>query len=423
MILSRSPPAVPAAHGIDTLLDARPLPSKAHPIPAPRRPTVDNGKGKGKEKAQPGPAVERPWADGPWPLIETPSRRQHITQPAQHIANELAHAHNAMLRGLNAIFLQAPYIPLPRPHPHPQDDHDDDDDADAAAADFSFLAHTWASWVLAHHTLKETAVIPALDAALGLPPGSLGLSARATAAAAAAAAAADSNGDSERARNDNNNNNNNNKEEEEEEEEEKEGPLEARLRRIIAYTTSTHAQPTTYSPSALQRLLVSLAEVLVPHLHAQIPLLLRMHDFCSTPTFSSSPTSSPSPPSPSPSSSPSPPHSKQPPPKPDDPSIALTHILRSLTAPPQAAPASASTVLPLLAHLRDATRDDDGGGGGVNAWPHMSVPALHAVAERLSPPHAGAWRFLPCDVWGRPRDLPYAFGDGGRAGEEGVMRV
>jgi hypothetical protein len=48
-----------------------------------------------------------------------------------------------------------------------------------------------------------------------------------------------------------------------------------------------------------------------------------------------------------------------------------------------------------------------GGGNNTSDWPRMSVLAIHAVADKLSPRFAGAWRFLPCDVWGRPRELPF----------------
>ncbi|KAI3328700.1 hypothetical protein F4824DRAFT_392100 [Ustulina deusta] len=59
------------------------------------------------------------------------------------------------------------------------------------------------------------------------------------------------------------------------------------------------------------------------------------------------------------------------------------------------------------------------GGAGVGAgagqgnnkggdWPRLSVPAVHAIADKLSLRHEGAWRFLPCDVWGRPRELPFS---------------
>ena len=47
------------------------------------------------------------------------------------------------------------------------------------------------------------------------------------------------------------------------------------------------------------------------------------------------------------------------------------------------------------------------GGGNKGDWPRFSVPAIHAIADKLSARHEGAWRFLPCDVWGRPRELPF----------------
>ncbi|KAI1118456.1 hypothetical protein F5Y14DRAFT_398498 [Nemania sp. NC0429] len=49
-----------------------------------------------------------------------------------------------------------------------------------------------------------------------------------------------------------------------------------------------------------------------------------------------------------------------------------------------------------------------GGGGHAGDWPRLSIPAVHAIADKLSPRHEGAWRFLPCDVWGRPRELPFS---------------
>ena len=55
----------------------------------------------------------------------------------------------------------------------------------------------------------------------------------------------------------------------------------------------------------------------------------------------------------------------------------------------------------MMVRLRDASYD------GRGAWPKLSVPALHAIADKLSVLHAGSWRFLPCDVWGRPRELEF----------------
>lgn len=59
------------------------------------------------------------------------------------------------------------------------------------------------------------------------------------------------------------------------------------------------------------------------------------------------------------------------------------------------------TVQPMMLQTRDTTFE------GGNTWPGLSVPAVHAVVDRLSPRHARSWRFLPCDAWGKPRELPF----------------
>jgi hypothetical protein len=75
--------------------------------------------------------------------------------PAHYIANEMAFAHNAMLRGLNAIYLQAPHVPA------------------ADAADFLFFVGAWCAWVLDHHVLEETRMFPGFAAVRGVRPGQL----------------------------------------------------------------------------------------------------------------------------------------------------------------------------------------------------------------------------------------------------------
>ncbi|KAL7949259.1 hypothetical protein V8C42DRAFT_310404 [Trichoderma barbatum] len=96
------------------------------------------------------------WADGPLKLIETPSAKKEIDDhPAHYIANEMAFAHNAMLRGLNAIYLQAPYIQK------------------ADIGDFLFFVSSWASWVQDHHILEETRMFPGFERIPGIKPGQL----------------------------------------------------------------------------------------------------------------------------------------------------------------------------------------------------------------------------------------------------------
>lgn len=75
--------------------------------------------------------------------------------PAHYIANEMAFAHNAMLRGLNAIYLQACHVPQ------------------ADVPDFLFFAASWAQWLLHHHTIEETEMFPNFEDIPGVVPNSL----------------------------------------------------------------------------------------------------------------------------------------------------------------------------------------------------------------------------------------------------------
>lgn len=114
----------------------------------------------------------RPWADGPWPLIETPSKTRNVVSffpflpgyksranehlqsehPAVYIANEMAFAHNSMLRGLNSIYLQASFVQKPRD-----------------VSDFLFFIYAWAGWVSHHHVLEEEKMFPGFERVIGVP--------------------------------------------------------------------------------------------------------------------------------------------------------------------------------------------------------------------------------------------------------------
>ncbi|KAI0451090.1 hypothetical protein F5B21DRAFT_390925 [Xylaria acuta] len=451
------------------------------------------------KKAQSEPAVMKPWADQPWPLIETPSRTQQITHPALHIANEIAHIHNAMLRGLNAIYLQAPHVQQARD-----------------IADLSFLTQSWSTWLLDHHDLKESTMLPRFESVLGVPAATLALPRSRSPSAASFHSHRDmttgGNG------------------------EEEEEMISFLLHRVYAYASATHKDPQAYDATTLRGLLAALADTLVPHLRGQVGLLASMREMCFGSSASSSGTDSrknkdipaplpmpmvtitrtasstnmlPSPPvSPSsstfssasaaasitsaPSSSHSPPtvslslfpsssstarphhrHNSKPAangtrynnnPKnmevidteakdrlaharalleADDRATKLTQVYLAADAR-ASAKMDRFVVPPMIVRLRDVTTASStpapalslsrttpssslsrmsmsmngaggmslsgGGGGGGNAaneWPRMSIPAVHAIADKLSPRHEGAWRFLPCDVWGRPRELPF----------------
>ncbi|KAI1274015.1 hypothetical protein F5Y07DRAFT_410668 [Xylaria sp. FL0933] len=509
--------------------------------------------------------VVKPWADQPWPLIEVPARTQNITHPALHIANEISHIHNAMLRGLNSIYLQAPHVRRERD-----------------IADLLFLTQSWSTWLLDHHHLKENTMLPGFEAALGVPAGTLTLPSSSTASGitdGGITMRTVKGKERERCI----------KEDGEEEEGQGEDTISFLLHRVYAYASATHKDPQAYNATTLQSLLSALAEVLAPHLTRQVGLLVSMREMCFgsfqgwgktnintkhkevdraeeipgplpipmvkiTKTISSSPPTSPpispssstfsTPSAPTPSSSTSSPtHS------PPNVSLSLFPSTATVTSRPVtrhgktssnssssianlnssagtskdntssssgngkhtpgssgssvggggSPPASRSmsvidkdakarlaqaralleaddrankltqihaaadaqaaagmdpfVILPMIVRLRDSTisppfshsssssvsrvpsssslssSNDSGKGvsmgmgvgvGAINAggvgtggagskgeWPRMSVPAIHAVADKLSPRHAGAWRFLPCDVWGRPRELPF----------------
>ncbi|KAI1468120.1 uncharacterized protein F4812DRAFT_391475 [Daldinia caldariorum] len=401
--------------------------------------------------------VRKQWADEPWPLIKVPSRTKltkHAGHPVQHIVREVTNTHNAMLRGLNALYIQAPYVRLP-----------------ADVADFCFLGRVWACWVKDYHNHKESVMIPKFEDALGLERGSLKL----TFVFSEGEGKWMSNGKGEgnkskgkgrgRGRE-----RGNGKGKEKEGEYTLEGNIPALVHNVLKYVAATHVEPTSYSSSTLQTLLSSLASLLVPHLHEQIPLLQQMQDIClnslspsgsvspiPTPlsinstnsTSSSSPSSPPSsvfipissPPSSFPSQSslpkpePNPNPNLNPNPKPPaaiksalltqahlstltsfspSPSLSPLYPLLSFPSFTPSSPSSRSpslfpldpyTSLPMLVRLRDASYDARPGDG--HPWPRLSVPALHAVADRLSAPHRGCWRFLPCDVWGRPAESAF----------------
>jgi hypothetical protein len=67
----------------------------------------------------------------------------------------MAFAHNAMLRGINAIYLQAPHV------------------LSVDAGDFLFFVASWSDWVLHHHILEEKEMFPSFESVPGVTPGSL----------------------------------------------------------------------------------------------------------------------------------------------------------------------------------------------------------------------------------------------------------
>ena len=67
-----------------------------------------------------------------------------------YIANEMAFAHNAMIRGINSIYNQASHV------------HNAKD-----IADFLFFVRSWADWVGHHHQWEETLMFPGFEKVIG----------------------------------------------------------------------------------------------------------------------------------------------------------------------------------------------------------------------------------------------------------------
>jgi hypothetical protein len=68
------------------------------------------------------------------------------------IANDMAFAHNAVLRGINCIYLQALNVK------EPED-----------VADLLFLTKVWTKWLINHHEIEEDRIFPGFEKVIGKP--------------------------------------------------------------------------------------------------------------------------------------------------------------------------------------------------------------------------------------------------------------
>lgn len=89
-----------------------------------------------------------PWADEPYPLVPAPKEMAGTSiasSEALFMASEMAHAHNAIIRTLNSMYLQAPYVKEP-----------------SDINDLLTYAIFWLDWVYQHHTIEEEYFFPAI---------------------------------------------------------------------------------------------------------------------------------------------------------------------------------------------------------------------------------------------------------------------
>ncbi|KFY49991.1 hypothetical protein V495_00385 [Pseudogymnoascus sp. VKM F-4514 (FW-929)] len=92
------------------------------------------------------------WADQPFKLIPTMAMTGVKVNPTvSHIANEMVLAHNAMIRGLNSMYLQAPYLK-----------------SEADNRDILLYAKFWIEWIHHHHECEEEILFPGFERVSGV---------------------------------------------------------------------------------------------------------------------------------------------------------------------------------------------------------------------------------------------------------------
>ncbi|KAI1337119.1 hypothetical protein F5Y15DRAFT_408213 [Xylariaceae sp. FL0016] len=102
---------------------------------------------------------QAPWADTPFPLVSTPCKRLNDTHSYVHVASEMAHAHNVIIRGLNAIIQQAPHVPCATEKGYVAQD----------VKDLLFYANAWVKMVNHHHWVEESFIFPEIEKFSGKP--------------------------------------------------------------------------------------------------------------------------------------------------------------------------------------------------------------------------------------------------------------
>ncbi|KAK6957402.1 hypothetical protein Daesc_000186 [Daldinia eschscholtzii] len=100
-----------------------------------------------------------PWVDEPFQLITTPSTYLSDSHSYVHVASDMAHAHNVIIRGLNAIIQQAPHVPTSTEKGYNVKD----------VKDLLFYVHSWCKMVGHHHWVEESFIFPEIEKVAGKP--------------------------------------------------------------------------------------------------------------------------------------------------------------------------------------------------------------------------------------------------------------
>ncbi|KAF2011924.1 hypothetical protein BU24DRAFT_353168 [Aaosphaeria arxii CBS 175.79] len=96
-----------------------------------------------------GTSPQRPWADGPLKMVQTPMYTTKADDTFTKGASHMALIHNSVLRGYNSIYLQAPHV-------KPED-----------YADFIGYCLAWFKLVKSHHDDEEANLFPGIVEMLG----------------------------------------------------------------------------------------------------------------------------------------------------------------------------------------------------------------------------------------------------------------
>ncbi|KAI1205092.1 uncharacterized protein F4807DRAFT_295615 [Annulohypoxylon truncatum] len=102
------------------------------------------------------------WVDGPFPLVPTPVKRPGLKNPDHfyiEAATDMAQAHNVIIRGLNAIILQAPNVPNSSEEGYKPKD----------VKDLLSFVQSWTKMVHHHHDVEETYIFPEMAKFSGDP--------------------------------------------------------------------------------------------------------------------------------------------------------------------------------------------------------------------------------------------------------------
>ncbi|KAI1346013.1 hypothetical protein F5Y01DRAFT_298988 [Xylaria sp. FL0043] len=166
------------------------------------------------------------WADEPFPLIETPSVKRKSDHFYLTAASEMTHAHNVLIRSLNAILQQGPHIPISTDTKYRAKD----------VTDFLNYVRCWVKMVHHHHWVEEEFIFPEMAKFSGRP----GLM---------------------------------------DEPRHQHESFQAGLKNLESYSTSTKPEQYQWTgPQGMRSIIDSFSKDLTDHLYAEIEILLKLSD-------------------------------------------------------------------------------------------------------------------------------------------------